>query len=70
MTLIKNKKFWFLKKSKYKIFYGKKGIKEAYDLMAKSYDNSKYLYWTRKIEEGEEKIIDKWIEKSQRIVLM
>ncbi|MEM3406929.1 MAG: hypothetical protein QXY18_04745 [Nitrososphaerota archaeon] len=60
---MKNERFWFLERVKYKILNGKEGIKKAYDLMAKSYDDSKYLYWTRRIERGEEKIINKWIEK-------
>ena len=65
--MIKNEKFWFLKEVKYKILNGKKGVKEAYDLMAKSYDHSKYFYWTRKMEKGEEKIINKWIKSISEI---
>lgn len=67
--MIKNEKFWFFKKVKYEILNGKKGVKEAYDLIAKSYDHSKYLYWTRKMEKGEEKIINKWIKNISEICL-
>lgn len=48
-------------KVKYNLLEGKKGVKEAYDLMADYYDFSKYLFWTREMEKGEERIVDKWI---------
>lgn len=54
--------FWF-KGVEYKVLEGKKGVKEAYDGMADSYDYSEYLYWTRRMEGGEERIIKGWIEK-------
>jgi len=49
------KKFDFFRdKIKYKVPEGKAGVREAYDQMASHYDNSKHLYWTRKMEKGEE----------------
>ncbi|OYT61760.1 MAG: hypothetical protein B6U69_03025 [Thermofilum sp. ex4484_15] len=47
----------------YKILKGKEGIKRAYELLAERYDSSKYLFWTRKIEKGEERVISRWIAK-------
>ncbi|RLE70921.1 MAG: hypothetical protein DRJ45_04485 [Thermoprotei archaeon] len=61
-------KYWF-NKVKYRVLEGKDGIRYAYNCMADLYDSSKYLYWTRKIETGEEKIIDKWIKKIDGICL-
>jgi len=52
--------FWF-KEVEYRVLEGKKGVKETYDGMAGSYDHSEHLYWTRKIEEGEERIIKEWV---------
>jgi len=52
---------WF-GKVKYRILEGKKGVREAYDCMANSYDYSKYLYWTRKLEHAEERVVRKWID--------
>jgi len=31
--------------------------------MASRYESSKYLYWTRKMEEGEEKAIRSWLRR-------
>jgi ubiquinone/menaquinone biosynthesis C-methylase UbiE len=53
--------FWF-KGAKYKILEGKDGIRKTYDGIADVYDCSVFLYWTRKMEEGEERIVKKWIE--------
>jgi len=53
-------KSWF-GKVKYRVLEGKEGVREAYDCMANSYDYSKYLYWTRKLERSEERVIKKWI---------
>jgi ubiquinone/menaquinone biosynthesis C-methylase UbiE len=53
--------FWF-NGAKYKILEGKEGVREAYDRMAHEYDRSERLYWTRRMEEGEERIIRKWIK--------
>ena len=43
---------------------GKVGVRHVYDEMAHVYDYSEYLYWTRRIEEGEERAIKKWIERA------
>lgn len=61
-------KYWF-NKVKYRVLEGKDGIRYAYDHMADLYDSSKYLYWARKIESGEERIIDKWIGKIEGVCL-
>jgi ubiquinone/menaquinone biosynthesis C-methylase UbiE len=53
--------FWF-NGAKYKILEGKEGVREAYDRMADEYDRSERLYWTRRMEEGEERVIRKWIK--------
>lgn len=53
--------FWF-KGAKYRILEGKEGVREAYNKMADNYDHSERLYWTRRMEEGEERIIKKWIK--------
>lgn len=53
VVLMSEETFWF-KGVKYTVLEGKKGVKEAYDGMASSYDYSGYLYWTRRMEEGEE----------------
>jgi ubiquinone/menaquinone biosynthesis C-methylase UbiE len=53
--------FWF-NEAEYEILEGKKGVREAYDKMAHEYDRSERLYWTRRMEEGEENIVRKWIE--------
>ena len=53
--------FWF-NEAKYKILEGKRGVREAYDKMANEYDFSERLYWTRRMEEGEERIVRKWIK--------
>jgi len=52
---------WF-GKVKYRVLEGKEGVKEAYDCMANSYDYSKYLYWTRKLELAEERVVKKWVD--------
>ena len=46
---------------KYRVLRGKNGIKEAYDLMAEIYDKSKYLFWTRRLERGEERVVRRWL---------
>ncbi len=61
-------RFWF-GKVKYRILEGKRGVKEAYDCMASVYDHSEYLYWTRKMEEAEERIAKKWVEAFSGICL-
>ena len=61
-------KSWF-GKAKYVILEGKEGIKKAYDWMADSYDYSKYMYWTRKIELGEERVLRKWMDRFSGICL-
>lgn len=53
-------RFWF-EDVKYRILEGKDGVREAYDSMASSYDCSKFLYWTRKMEEAEERIVKRWL---------
>ncbi|MEM2941586.1 MAG: methyltransferase domain-containing protein [Thermoproteota archaeon] len=42
-----------------RILEGKKGIREAYDIMSRNYDSSKHLHITRKMEIGEEKTVEK-----------
>lgn len=56
----KEDRFWF-GKVRYRVLEGKEGVREAYDCMAMVYDFSKYLYWTRKMEEAEERVIGKWV---------
>jgi ubiquinone/menaquinone biosynthesis C-methylase UbiE len=58
--LMSDKVFWF-EGMEYRILEGKKGVKEAYDEMADEYDRSEYLYWTRRMEEGEERAIKSWV---------
>lgn len=53
--------FWF-KGAKYRILEGKEGVREAYDRMVDNYDHSERLYWTRRMEEGEERVVRKWIK--------
>ena len=48
---------------------GKSGVREAYDQMASRYDDSKHLYWTRKMEKGEEKAVKKWVKNLATSVL-
>jgi len=56
-------KYWrFMNRVKHRVFEGKAGIKQVYDEMAHLYDSSEYLYWTRRMEEGEERAIKKWVE--------
>ena len=47
---------------KYRVLRGKSGVKEAYELMAETYDKSKYLFWTRRLERGEERAIRGWLK--------
>jgi len=54
-------RFWF-GKVRYRVLEGKMGGREAYDRMAGVYDFSRYLYWTRKMEEAEERVIGKWVD--------
>jgi ubiquinone/menaquinone biosynthesis C-methylase UbiE len=56
----KEDRFWF-GKVRFRVLEGKMGVREAYDCMAGVYDFSEYLYWTRKMEEAEERIIGKWM---------
>jgi ubiquinone/menaquinone biosynthesis C-methylase UbiE len=59
-------KYWrFMKKAEYRVLEGKVGIKQVYDEMADLYDYSEYLYWTRRMEEGEEETIRRWTGKIQ-----
>ena len=44
------------------IIEGKEGVRETYDRMANNYDYSEHLYWTRRIEKGEERYIGEWIK--------
>ncbi len=57
----KEDRFWF-GKVRYRVLDGKDGVREAYDCMAGVYDFSEYLYWTRKMEEAEERVIGKWVD--------
>lgn len=50
-------------KMEYRILEGKEGVRRAYDDMTESYDYSDYFYWTRRLEEGEERAIKKWLNK-------
>jgi len=43
----------------HRILEGKRGIREAYDIMSRNYDSSKHLHITRKMEIGEEKAVEK-----------
>lgn len=49
-------------KGAYRVLEGKMGVREVYDCMAGVYDFSKYLYWTRKMEEAEERVVGKWVD--------
>ena len=60
--------FWF-KGAKYRILEGKEGVREAYNRMADNYDYSERLYWTRRMEEGEERTIKKWIKHLSNPIL-
>jgi len=53
----------------YRTLEGKSGIKQAYDEMSKSYDTSRYLFWTRKMEEGESRIVERWVRKLASLIL-
>ena len=56
-------KYWrFMNKVKHRVLQGKAGVRQVYDEIADLYDSSEYLYWTRRMEEGEERAIKKWIE--------
>lgn len=57
----KEDRFWF-GKVRFRVLEGKMGVREAYDCMAGVYDFSEYLYWTRKMEEAEERVIGKWVD--------
>lgn len=45
----------------YRLLQGKKGVQYAYDQMADRYDTSKHLNWTRRMEEGEARVIEIWL---------
>jgi ubiquinone/menaquinone biosynthesis C-methylase UbiE len=49
----------------HRVLEGKAGVRQVYDEMADLYDSSEHLYWTRRMEEGEERAIRKWIEMAQ-----
>jgi len=51
-----------MNKVEHRILEGNIGVKQVYDEVADLYDHSKYLYWTRRMEEGEERVVEKWIE--------
>lgn len=68
MAMSKEDRFWF-GKVKYRVLDGKEGVREAYDAMAIAYDYSEYLYWTRKMEEAEERVLLKWIDYFSGICL-
>jgi len=53
----------------YRILEGKSGVRQAYDEMSKLYDTSRYLFWTRKMEEGESRIVERWIKKLKSPIL-
>lgn len=58
-------KYWrFMNKVEHEVLEGKVGVKQVYDEMADLYDYSEYLYWTRRMEEGEERAVKKWIERA------
>lgn len=63
-----DEKSWF-GRGMYRVLEGKEGVREAYDCMADSYDHSKYFYWTRKLELGEERVVKKWISGFSGICL-
>ena len=52
--------YWF-RKVEYRILRGKRGVQRCYNEMASRYENSRYLYWTRRMEEGEERAIRGWL---------
>jgi len=56
-----NEETFLSKEVEYRVLEGKKGVIEAYDGMATDYDYSEFLHWTRRMEEGEERIIKGWI---------
>lgn len=47
--------------SRYRVLEGKKGVQDVYDEIADRYDTSKHLHWTRRIEEGESRVIGRWL---------
>lgn len=53
-------RFWF-RGADYRVLEGKEGVRQAYDEMADRYDESKYLYWTRRMEECEERAVEGWM---------
>lgn len=65
----KEDRFWF-GKVKYRVLEGKEGVREAYDCMAGAYDYSKHLYWTRKMEGAEERVVKKWVDGFSGFVWM
>lgn len=54
--------YWF-REAEYRTLKGKQGVQRCYNEMASRYDSSKYLHWTRRIEEGEEKAIRSWLRR-------
>jgi len=64
-TIKELEKYWrFMNKVEQRVLEGKVGVKQVYDEMADLYDYSEYFYWTRRMEEGEERAIRKWIGRS------
>jgi len=47
---------WF-KAEEHRVLNGKKGVRDAYDRMSASHAHSRYLYWTKRMEEVEEKAV-------------
>lgn len=56
-----NKKIFWFREAAYEALDGKAGVREVYERMADRYDCSEYLYWTRRIEEGEGRAVERWI---------
>lgn len=46
---------------RHRVLEGKNGVQDVYDEMADRYDTSKRLHWTRRIEEGEWRVIGRWL---------
>lgn len=57
------------KSVEHRVLEGKKGVIQAYDSMSSSYDHSEFLYWTRRMEEGEERTIRRWLSNLSAPVL-
>jgi ubiquinone/menaquinone biosynthesis C-methylase UbiE len=66
--LLEEELYWF-REAKYRVLEGKRGVRRCYDEMAKRYEDSRYLYWTRRMEEGEERAIKGWLERLEPPIL-